>query len=51
MAIRGPGGTPNRFSIEAKSAAFAALSDLPFAAIAAPPRFAMKALSESLKLF
>src|SRR6476646_2162424 len=51
MAISGPGGTPKRFSIEAKSAALAALRDLPFAAIAAPPRFAMNASSESLKLF
>src|SRR6266446_5187251 len=51
IAIRGPAGTPKRFSTEAKSAALAAFSDLPFAAIAAPPRFAINASSDSLKLF
>ena len=41
MAISGPGGTPKRLSIEAKSAALAAFMDLPLAAMAGPPRLAM----------
>jgi hypothetical protein len=50
MVIRGPGGTPKRFSIELNSAALAAFSERPLAAMAEAPRLAMKSERESLKL-
>ncbi len=50
MAMSGPAGTPNRFSSEEKSAALAALIDLPRAAIVVAPRLAMNWSRLSLKL-
>src|SRR5262245_40287275 len=51
MAMRGPAGTPNRFSIDENRAALADLMPLPRVAMAGPPRFAMNWSRLSLKLF